>query len=651
MILTHRLPVPSIGHCPDCPQSFEPLPAVPSTAMPLAPTSTDFRTWADQVVELDRALAALAPVAMRVGIDPPDEAEWHELLRFKLLPQLEGDPLLVVAMVGGTNIGKSSLFNHLAGEVASGVSPLAAGTKHPVCLVPPGMSDPTALAGLFEEFDLAPWRSADDPLGDSPEDMLYWRVGQNVPPRLLLLDAPDVDSDVQVNWRRARAIRQSADVLVAVLTQQKYNDAAVKQFFREAVAADKPIVVVFNQCDLGDDRAYWPQWLATFSAETGAQPELVYVVPHDREAVHALRLPFYSVGPEAARPPERPSSLREELARLHFDAIKIRTLRGALARVLDAECGAPAYLHRIRTAAGDFAAAIDALSTTEMARVAWPTLPPRLLVDEIRAWWDADRSPWSRNIHGFYRTLGRGVAWPVRAAMGRLRPEEAAVDPFRRREGEAIVTAVENMLSELDRLARVGNEILRPRLLELLRGDARQRLLERVREAHAELPPVDDDYRQFLREELDTWREQNPMAVRWLRRFDHAAALARPAITTALVVAGWGIAGPLVGQPGHLLVDLPLEAVVTSTITGVGEAGVNVAGEGVSQAAGRLFRRLQARYARQRAGWLADWLERELMGGLLRELRRGAEVPQSGPFREVEAVLDALRTSARDLSL
>ena len=43
-------------------------------------------------------------------------------------------------------------------------------------------------------------------------------------------------------------------MLVAVLTQQKYNDAAVKQFFRAAVEADKPIIVVFNQCELEADR-------------------------------------------------------------------------------------------------------------------------------------------------------------------------------------------------------------------------------------------------------------------------------------------------------------------------------------------------------------------------------------------------------------
>jgi len=607
--------------------------------------TVDFQTWADQVKQLDRALAALGPAAMMVGVNPPEREGWFELLRFKLLPQLDVEPLLVVGIVGGTNIGKSVLFNHLAGEVASGVSPLAAGTKHPVCLVPPGMNDRAVLCTLFKGFHLAAWQSAQDPLGESPEDMLFWRMGANVPPRLLLLDAPDVDSDVTVNWRRARAIRQAADVLIAVLTQQKYNDAAVKQFFREAVQADKPIVVVFNHCDLDRDREYWPQWLATFCAETGAEPELVYVVPHDRAAAGELRLPFYAVGPDGRRAPDSPSSLRDELARLHFDAIKIRTFRGALARVLDSQQGAAAHLEAIRTAAGEFAGAIQALSATEMARVAWPTLPPRMLVQEIRDWWNVGRSPWSRNVHGFYRTLGRGVTWPFRAAVGKVRGDAEPLEPFRRREGEAIVLAVENMLNELDRLAQVGNEILRPRLLELLRGHAREDLLKRVRDAHERLPPVDDDYREFLRAELDAWRAENAGAIRWLRRFDHAVALARPAISVALVVTGWGLAGPLVGQPGHLLVDLPLEAVLTTTIAGVGEAGVSVAGEGVRQAAGRLFGRLQARYAQQRADWLARRLEQELMGDLLSELRCGAEVPQSAPFRDVHEALVALRAA------
>ena len=602
--------------------------------------TADFKTWAAQVRKLDHALTALEPVAAAVGVEPPREEEWFELLRFKLGPQLESEPLLVVGIVGGTNIGKSVLFNQLAGEVASAVSPLAAETKHPVCLVPPDLDAPDTLARLFEGFTLHAWRSADDPEHECPEDQLFWRVGKNVPPRLLLLDTPDVDSDATVNWRRARAIRQVSDVLVAVLTQQKYNDAAVKQYFREAVEADKPIVVVFNQCDLEADRPFWPQWLATFCTQTGAAPELVYVMPTDRRAADRLELPLLEVGADGRRAAAGSSSLRRELAALHFDAIKIRTFRGALARVVDSR-GAPAYLERIRAAAAEFSAARDALSASEMARMAWPMLPPQVLVDEIRTWWDAGRSAWSRNIHGFYRTV---FTRPVRAVWKMARP---GVDPlvgFRRRESEAVVLAVQKMLGELDRLARVGNDTLRPRLLKLLSGNARQTLLDRVRQAHEQLPAVDDDYRDFLRAELDTWKGANPRAVGFLRSLDHAAAIARPAITVALVVTGWGMAGDMVGQAaGHTAAELVSEAAITGGITGGGEAALSTAGEGVRHAAGRLFSRLQSRYATQRARWLAQWLEQELLGDLLAELRRGADVLEDPAFTNVEHALQALR--------
>jgi hypothetical protein len=359
---------------------------------------------------------------MALGVPSSRGQEWFELLEHKLRPQVDVQPLLVVAVVGGTNIGKSVIFNHLAGETASAVSPLAAGTKHPVCLVPPGFDDPRALDGLFSGFELRPWQSPADPLQEAPEHLLFWRTGRNVPQQLLLLDTPDVDSDAVVNWQRADHVRQAADVLVAILTQQKYNDAAVKQFFRKAVEADKPVIVVFNQCDLQEDREFWPQWLHTFCEETGARPELVYIVPYDRRAAGELRLSFHEVGPEGRRPPAEASSLREELASLHFDAIKIRTFRGAMASVLDPQRGAPAYLERIRAASRQFAAAAAALDDIRSQRVQWPPLPTQLLVDEIRTWWDQNRSTWSRKVHGAYRSLGQAVTWPVRTAWQAVRP-------------------------------------------------------------------------------------------------------------------------------------------------------------------------------------------------------------------------------------
>ena len=283
-----------------------------------------------------------------------------------------------------------------------------------------------------------------------------------------------------------------------------------------------------------------------------------------------------------------------------------------------------------------------------MARVAWPGLPAGVLVDEIRHWWDASRSTWSRRIHGFYRTLGHGVTWPVRAAWDAWpAPRPEPLEAFRQREREAIVLAVEKLLDELDRLAQVGNDTLRPRLVRLLGGDARVQLLDKVQAAHDQLPAVDDDYRTFLRAELDAWREANPRVVRFLRSLDHAAAIARPAITVSLAVSGWVLAGDLVGQAaiqaaGHTAGQLATEAAIAGGITGGGEAMVSTTSEGVRQAAARLFSRLQSRYAQQRARWLAEWLERELLGELLDDLRRGAEVAEGAAFCEVEEVVKHL---------
>jgi hypothetical protein len=651
----------------------------------------DLVSFAARITRLTRSIEALAAGARAVGVAPLPGREWYDLLQRKLLPQLQGPPLLIVAIVGGTNIGKSVVFNHLAGETASAATPLAAGTKHPVCLVPPGCDDPQLLGRLFEHFELHAWQSADDPLDDAPADRIYWRVGNQVPPRLVLVDAPDVDSDVTVNWQRARAVRQTADVLIALLTQQKYNDAAVKQFFRAAVEADKPIIVIFNFCDLRADRDYWPQWLARFCAETGAHPELVYVVPHDRAAASELRLPFYRLNQVGSREqgagsgaraervgePERlpsptmpplghpailcsplpapcsllpapcsPLSLRNELAALHFDAIKIRTFRGALARVLDPAEGLPGYLDAIRAGAAQFAAAASALSATEMARVAWPSLPTRVLVDEMQQWWDADRTAWSRRVHGFYRVIGRGLMLPIRAAWTAVAgPSEGPLTAFQRQEQAAVVMAVEKLLDELARLAQVGNEVLQPRLQRVLGGQARSELLARIEAAHRSLPPVDEDYRAMMRAELDGLKAGYPRVAQWFQALDQALAVARPAITVTLCVSGGVLAGELVGQAamhaaGHVAGQIAADAAIA---TGITEAVVTTTGEGARQAAARLFRRLQTRFAQKRAQWLAAFVEKELLGNLLDELRQGAAVPESSAFREVEAAVAELQ--------
>jgi hypothetical protein len=615
----------------------------------------------EAVVELERAStpAQVAPLAGR---------EWFEVLTRKLVPQLSADAFLVVAVVGGTNIGKSVIFNHIAGFRASATSPLASGTKHPTCLVPEGFTDAHDLAAIFPGFELRAWSSAEETLVDTPEHGLYWRVSGDSPDNLLVLDTPDIDSDARVNWERADRVRQCADVLVAVLTQQKYNDAAVKEFFRKAAAEDKAVLIVFNQCQLPDDEEYWPLWLETFCRETQIAPELVYVAPNDRRAAEEMRLGFYeragaSRGERAEsresqlptsdfRPPtdvDAPRSLLADLSQLRFFDIKVRTLRGALRLVADSDAGVPAWLREIEASAEEYRGAAALLAAHELAEIgAWPQVSGRALVGEIREWWRLQREGWSAKVHGFYNSLGHTLTWPVRYARDRIQgPVIPPLEVYRHKEWAAVLDAVEKVYRKLEWLSELGNELLRPRLEKVLAGTSRAELLQRIHEAHARFD-LEAELRQLVADELADFRSESPQHYEFFKRLDTLAAAARPATSVILFVAGFGPVGHAITP---VLTDTVLQGVVHAAgdvaggtiAAAVGDAVIS---EGAATSAGYLeakFRKLQAAFTRRRAQWLAGLLQQHLLGTLPEDLQHAASVAGTEEFQRVRSLARELR--------
>ena len=141
--------------------------------------------------------------------------------------------------------------------------------------------------------------------------------------------------------------------------------------------------------------------------------------------------------------------------------------------------------------------------------------------------------------------------------------------------------------------------------------------------------------------ELDAWKANYPRVARWLQTFDQALAVARPAITVTLCVSGGVLAGDLWARrpctppatwPGRSPPTRPSPRALPRPWSAT-------TGEGARQAAARLFRRLQTRFAQKRAQWLADFVETQLLGDLLAELRQGAAVPESIEFKKVEAAM------------
>ena len=169
--------------------------------------------------EFDRALQRLREAA---GSVPALEAalfdgfeDWERQLAFKLAPRLSGEGCLIILVAGGTNTGKSTVFNMLAGADLSPVSPYGAHTKRAIAAANPRRYEECLQPGrlLPDAFTPCPYDPAHpERLTENQGAPLSLFVVQHdaLPDRLILLDTPDIDSIVKENWDLAKAVRDRA---------------------------------------------------------------------------------------------------------------------------------------------------------------------------------------------------------------------------------------------------------------------------------------------------------------------------------------------------------------------------------------------------------------------------------------------------------
>ncbi len=461
----------------------------------------EYSTWSRRIVDLAEKVSRLEAKATPLGVTSPGSTTWHANLFQKLLPQVTEAPYLVVAVAGGTNIGKSTMFNHLVGFPASRVHPDATQTRHPVCLLPRGFSQRHELERVFPAFELCAWSSEDDAVVEGPSNRLIHREDPTgvQPPNLVLLDTPDVDGAIPVNWDRARLISHAADVLIAVLTQQKFNDAAVRRFFREAAEADKTILVVFNMVEWPEDREHCPRWLQTFCKGTGAMPAHVYAVPRDRAAARDNRLTFHPLSAGSTDP-------RRDLAELRFTEIKVRSLRGALRQMLEPREGLPAYLRELKNVAEENREARDAIRRAVQTKMDAPELPGHIVSDEIWRWLAPRRTRFDRAVHRFYGRIGSAV---VRLLPGHRDPAEQETS-YIEAEQSQLNRALEEIYAKLELVEATATPVVRRELAPILTGEERRRAFDELQAGLAGTPLLTEAYRQSIAQELEQFEAREP---------------------------------------------------------------------------------------------------------------------------------------------
>lgn len=227
--------------------------------------SAGLRTWAapeeDEVAEsfdltrFDALLRDLDHWLADTSLLADDDVRRELRERGAMLRQRRDELLapLQIAIVGGTGVGKSTVLNAFAGEAIAEASAVRPCTRQ---------------VTVYAHQDN---RGAVDPAWAPPE-----RVKLHDRPELrnkVLIDTPDIDSLADDHRRRTEAAVAAADVVLFVVTAQKYADLAGARWLAR-FAAGRRFVFLLNRADEGLEDAIVDDLAARLGDLGFAQPEI-----------------------------------------------------------------------------------------------------------------------------------------------------------------------------------------------------------------------------------------------------------------------------------------------------------------------------------------------------------------------------------------
>lgn len=367
----------------------------------------------------------------------------QERLRRDLLPRL-GDsatPLLLVAIAGPNNVGKSTLFNALVGTPLSPARPEGGLTKQCLAAAHPDTWSGSLRDFLTRRYDIVPvppgQRVPVDEAG--PAGRLYLVLADAMPRGLVVMDTPDFDSVYRDNRERAEALLVTVDVLVFVVSRQTYQNAALVDFLRAAVGHGHPYLLVYNEATREEvTRAH----LEKLAADVGHPPLARYLAPHQPE-VEAGDRPLHTQPLEGAPALAALLGEPEHVSRLKAQALEasLRDARGELEQLARASLEASREPERLRQRLRH--------ELNEVGRAAaLKAVPADVLVEAFRDELDA-RSAFHRYVRLPFRGLASALTFLSRQVRRSFTGPEPTSVPVRQATEDTLRDGVRRVVEAL----------------------------------------------------------------------------------------------------------------------------------------------------------------------------------------------------------